>query len=82
MARTKKEIEMEIAKVVKTLPAKKQAEVLDFAKRLVESEKKKAREKQGEGSAFLERLATEGLYDGDGIPYDYDDVIYELNQPQ
>jgi hypothetical protein len=77
MVRAKKDVEKEIIEVMKKLPAKKKAQVLDFAKQMIEAEKEKKQKKPGPGAAFMKRLFTEGLYDGDGIPYDYDQVIYE-----
>jgi hypothetical protein len=75
MARAKKDIEKEIIEVVKKLPVEKKAQVLDFAKRMIKPPR--AEKKLGKGAAFMGRLFSEGLYDGDGLSYDPDQMIYE-----
>jgi len=80
MARAKKDVEKEIIEVVKKLPAKKKAQVLDFAKGLSQPRKTttKPKAKKGEGALFWERLIKEGLYDGDGTHYDHDQMYEDM----
>lgn len=76
MARAKKDIEKEVVEGLRKLPVKKKAQVLDFVQHMVEAEKKRKQKKLSPGAAFMKRLFTEGLYDGDGEPYDIDEVVY------
>jgi hypothetical protein len=80
MVRAKKDIDREIAEVVKTLPTQKKTEVLDFAKKLSLPKKRgtKPKTKKGPGALFWERLLTKGLYEGDGTHYDHDRMYDEM----